>query len=312
MDRVTTFNTYTNVTSSLMTAESQLNQAEQVVSSGKVAQNLEGFGMNAEALTAAQSLLTQTNTYLQTASNLTNQLSAQNVALTQVSDAGQGASQAVSQALANGTADGLMTSLQSYFNQAVDGLNTQYNGQYMFAGGNVDTPPVAAQNLSDLTNPPPNGIFQNDQLASTSQLDSSTTIQTGMLASNVGTNLFNAFQSIEAYDQGPNGPLTGQLTAAQQTFLSGVLQSLNSANQGLTDTVAQNGLIQNQVTQSQTNQQQQQTALQTIIGNMTNADMAQAAQQLSQAQTAIQASARIFASLQSDSLLNYLSTSTTG
>jgi flagellar hook-associated protein 3 FlgL len=306
MDRVTSFNSYSTVTSNLMAAEVQQSQAEQEVSTGKLASNLEGFGANAEALTAAQSLLTQVNGYVQTASTVTNTLNAQEAALSQVADAGSSARQAIAQALATGSAQGLMQSLQSYFSQAADGLNTQYNGQYLFAGSKVTTAPVAAQTLSDLTSPPPNGVFQNDQLATTTQLNASTSVQTGMLASNVGGSLFSAFQSMEAFDQGANGPLNGTLSQSQTTFLQGMLQQFDSANQGVTDVQAQNGLLQNQVSDSLTTQQNRQTTLQNIVGSMSDADMAKAAMQLSQAQTAVQASAKIFSSLQNTSLLDYL------
>ena len=312
MDRVTTSNTYSTLTANLMASEVQQSQLEQEVSTGKLANNLEGFGMNAEALTAAQGLLTQVNGYVQNVSTVTNTLAAQDTALTQVSDAGSSARQAIAQALATGSAQGLMQSLQSYFSQAVDGLNTQYNGQYLFAGSKVTTAPVAAQQLSDLTSPPANGVFQNDQLATTTQLNSTTTVQTGMLASNVGGSLFSAFQSMEAFDQGGSGPLNGTLTQAQTTFLQGMLQQFDAANQGVTDVQAQNGLVQNQVSDALTNEQNRQTTLQNIIGSMSSADMAQVSSQLSQTQTAIQASARIFTSLQNDSLINYLSPTTTG
>jgi len=44
-----------------------------------------------------------------------------------------------------------------------------------------------------------------------------------------------------------------------------------------------------------------------VVGNLSDVDMAQVSSQLSQAQVALQASARVFASLQNTSLLNYLS-----
>ena len=50
MDRVTTFSAYNNVIGSLMTSELRLNTANVQVSSGKVASDLKGFGVNAEAL----------------------------------------------------------------------------------------------------------------------------------------------------------------------------------------------------------------------------------------------------------------------
>ena len=310
MDRVTTFSAYNAIINNLMSNESRLNQINQQVSSGKVGQDLQGFGDSSEALVAAQTLQVRNNGYIQANNNLSAKLQTQDQALTQVSDAGSSARQAIAQAIASGSADGLMSSLQSDFSQAVGGLNTQYNGQYLFAGGKVTTPPVAAQTLSDLTSPPAGGVFQNDQLASVSQLNATTNLQTGMLADQVGTNLFNAFQQVQAFNQGAGGPLGGQLTAAQTTFLTNMLHTFDAANQGMTNTVASNGLLQDRVSQVQSDQQDQATTLATMIGNIADVDMAQASSQLSQTQVALQASARVFASLQNTSLLNYLTSGT--
>ena len=306
MDRVTTFSAYNSVIANLLAAENRQNQADVQVSSGKVASDLKGFGSNAEALTAAQSLKTRVDGYVQTASKVASQLSAQDTALTEVSGAGQGARQAIAQAIASGKADGLVASLQSAFSQATDGLNAQFNGAYLFSGGRVTTAPVAAKSLQDLTSPPTGGVFQNDQLPATTKLNETTTVQTGQLASDIGGPLFDAFKQFEALDQGPNGPLTGQLTQAQTDALTTLMKSFDTANSGLTGTVAKNGLVQNQVDAIQTAQQQRQTDLISTIGDMANVDMGEASAQLSQAQTALQASARVFMSLQNTSLLNYL------
>ena len=305
MDRVTTFSAYNSVISNLLQAENNQNQADVQVSSGKVASDLKGFGANAEALTAAEALQTRVNGYVSTATNVASQLTAQDTALTEVSNAGQSARQAIAAAVASGSANGLMASVQSALSQAVDGLNTQYNGSYLFAGGKVSTAPVSTQTLQQLV-PPATVSFNNDQLASSVQLNETTKVPTGMLASDIGTPLFQAFQALAALNAGPNGPLSGPLTSAQQTALTGLMQTFDAANSGLTETTAQNGLVQNQVDAIQSAQEQRQTDLKTTIGDMANVDMGQASAQLSQAQTALQASARVFESLQSTSLLNFL------
>ncbi len=327
MTRVTTFSSYNSVISNLMTAEFRQQQAGAQISSGKVAADLKGFGINTEALTAAQSLKTRVDGFAQNASTLSVKLDSQNLALTQISDAGQGARQAIANALASGNGQGLMTTLQSYFGQVSGGLNTQYNGQYLFAGGRTATPPVAASAMSDLVTTPAvppatawdptpwtpnpattyNNVFQNDQLAATSQLDESTSIQTGMLASNVGGPLFNAFAQVEDYQQSSGQPISGQLNADQTNFLTNMLKTFDSANKGMIDTVASNGLMQNRVADAQTTQQDRQTTLETMISGITDVDVAAASSKLSQAQVALQASAHIFSSLQSSTLLNYLS-----
>ena len=306
MDRVTTFSAYNSVISNLMQAEVKQNDAEVQVSSGKIASDLKGFGVNAEALTAANTLKTRVDGLVTGLKNLGVKLDSQNLALTEVSDASQGARTAIANAVASGSGAGLMTTLQSYFGQAAASLNTQFNGHYLFAGGKVDTPPVAVQTLAGLAAPPPGGVFQNDQLAATSRLDESTTVQSGMLASNIGTNLFNAFASVQAFDQGPGGPFSGQLTQAQLNYLTSMLPTFDSVGQGLTNTVATNGLLQARVDQAQTTQQDRQTTLQTMIGGITDVDMAEAASRLSQSQVAVQASAHIFATLQNTSLLSQL------
>jgi len=308
MDRVTTFSAYNSVISNLMQAEVRQNTANVQISSGKVASDLKGFGVNAEALTAAQTLKSRVDGFVSGIKNLSVKLDAQDLALTEVGDSSQNARAAIANAVASGSGAGLMTSLQSYFGQATTALNTQFNGHYLFSGGKVDTPPVGVQNLAALTTTPPSGYFQNDQLAATSRLDESTTVQTGVLASNVGTNLFNALASVQAFDQGPNGPFTGQLTQPQIAFLTSMLPTFDSVGQGLTDVTASNGLMQSRVTQAQTTQQDRQTVLETMVGGITDVDIAEAASRLSQSQVALQASAKIFASLQSSSLLNYLPT----
>jgi flagellar hook-associated protein 3 FlgL len=311
MGQISTLSAYNSIIANLLQAENQQNQADVQVSSGKVASDLEGFGTNAEALTSAQQLQTRVNGYVQTASNVSAQLQAQDAALTEVSDAGQNARQAIADAVASGSANGLMASLQSAYSQVVDGLNTQYNGAYLFSGGNVNTAAVSVQQLSDLPTSSLSGVFQNDQLAQSAQMNETTTLTTGFLASNIATPLFQAFQALQAVNNGPDGPLSGTLTAAQQTDLTNLLQTFDSANSGMTETVAQNGLLQNQVSNIQTAQTQRQTDIQTTIGNMADVDMGQASANLSQAQTALQASARVFESLQSTSLLNYLGSSGT-
>ena len=332
MDRVTTFSSYNGVIMNLMTEELRLQKVDAQVSSGKVATDLKGFGVNTEALTAAQSLQVRVTGFVQNAGTLATKLDSQGLALSQVYDAGNGARQAIANALASGSGEGLMNSLQSYFGQSAAALNTQYNGQYLFAGGRTATPPVSTQAMSDLVTTPAvppaapwdpspwtpnpastyNNVFQNDQLAATSQLDESTTIQTGMLASNVGQNLLNAFAQVQDYQQSAGQPFSGQLNADQTSFLTGMLKTFDAANQGVTNTEAANGLIQNRVTDAQTTQQDRQTTLQAMIAGITDVDVAAASSQLTQAQTALQASAHILSTLQNTSLLNFLSAPAVG
>jgi flagellar hook-associated protein 3 FlgL len=307
MERISTATAYNAVLANLMLSQSQEMQINAQVASGKNATDLQGYGVGAETLTAMQTVQGQVSSYLDTGQVVTAKLSSQNTGLTQVGGAATSASQAISNALASGSGDTLMQALQSAFNDAVQGLNTQFNGQYVFGGGQVNTQPVSATSLTDLTNAPSiASLFHNDQVVQSAKISANTTVQTGFLADQLGTSLFNAFQAIEAYAQGPGGPFSGNLTPAQTAFLQSQLASFNGAATSLNTSAGKNGLLQSEVSNTQTDLGDQQTTLQSLIGNITDTNMAQAASNLQQAQLALQASAKIFSNLANSSLVTLL------
>ena len=104
-----------------------------------------------------------------------------------------------------------------------------------------------------------------------------------------------------------NGTFTGQLSAAQTTFLQGMLDDFDAAGVGLTDAAARNGLTQNRVDKTMATQTDRQSMLEGMVGGITDVDMAQAISRLQQAQTTVQASAQVFSTLSQSSLLNLLS-----
>jgi len=307
MDRISTASAYSQALNNLMQAEMAQTTAGQQLSSSEKATDLDGYGAGAETLTAMQATQTQVTGYLNNTQALSAKLSTQDSALNEVAGAATSAVQSITQALASGNGTTLMQQLQDAFGSAVEGLNTSYNGEYLFAGGQVNTQPVASTTLAQLPSAPSiPGLFSNDQRVATAQLDQNTSISTGFLANQVGTPLFTALQNIAAYDQGPNGPLTGTLTQAQSTFLTQQIASLNTVQTNLNNVVAQNGLAQNEVTAAQTELTSRQTMMQGLIGNVTDANLAQASTNLQQAQLSIQAAGQVFQALNNSSLLSSL------
>ncbi|HXA40066.1 MAG TPA: flagellin [Phenylobacterium sp.] len=307
VDRVSTLGTYSAILANLMAAENKQTNAENRVSSTKNGSNLKDFANQAETLTAMQSVDARITNYQAQNSIIAAKLTSQDQALTSVADSATAVRQAIANALATGSADTLMQQVQGQFQTAVSGLNTQYDGKYLFAGGQINTPPVSATQLTDLTaGPPIASFFQNDNLQVQAKLDDTTTVTTGQLASNLGTPMLTAFQAIQAYNAGPNGPLNGPLTANQQAFLTAAMTNWAQIGTNLTTAAAQNGLVQQQVDTVKANLDTQQTTLTSMIGNITDADMAKAATDLSNAQLTVQASAKVLQALQGDSLLTLL------
>jgi flagellar hook-associated protein 3 FlgL len=296
---ISTASAYNTVLTGMLNAQTAQATATQQISSGETASNLQGYAGQADTLLALQSVQAKTNSYLANSQTTANVLSAQDLAFTQLNGSASTATNAISEALGSGSGDTLMQSLGASFQDAVSALNTNYDGQYLFSGGASNVKPTTSTSLSDLTAPGATitGQFQNGDNVATAQLNSSTTVQTGFLASQLGSNLYTAYQSMESYVQ-TNGPFTNPLTAAQTTFLQGVLPSFQAANTQLTTAQAQNGLVQQQVTSAQTALTDQQTTLTGLVGNISSADLAKATTNLEQAQTAVQASSQAFLALQ--------------
>ncbi|MGC1302038.1 MAG: hypothetical protein WA840_06660 [Caulobacteraceae bacterium] len=315
MTPVSTASMFANTTLSINNGQSLLTQLTNELNSNEVSQNLAGYGDQAGQLTALNSTAAKLTSYVNGATSVSNMLDQQNTALGEVGTASQAALTAIQNAVGQNDGTTLMQTLQAQLTNAAGALNTQFNGQYLFSGGNVNTPPVANSDLSTLTTTASvTAAFQNGQAISSTQLGGNTTVQTGVLASNVATPLYNALQQVAAFNAGPNGPLSGPLTQAQTTFLSGVEAQFTTAVNTANNATADNGVVQSQVGDIQTNLKDQQTSINTTISDITNQGgnlQANLSSQINLANSALQLSAQAFQILQGSSLLNLLSPPTT-
>lgn len=306
MTRIATANNYTVLAADLLRAQSAKADAGIQVSSGKKGSDLKGFAQDAETISATLAVKSRVDGYVEQGKLLANKLDLQELGLNKIADSAKDSKQAVLDALSSNNGSGLRAQLESTFKAAIDGLNTQYNGQFLFAGGQVDTRPVSATTLSDLTAGPLTNLFHNDSQISTQTLDDTRTIQTGFLANSLATPLFTALQSIQTYLNGIGGNFPNPLTTADVTFLNTQVDTLETARKGLTDVTAQNGQIQASVDQVVADQTNQQTVLLGVVGDLTDVDGVEAASRLKLADAAVQTSALVFSSLKSASLLDYV------
>lgn len=308
MQRIATSTTYQSALLNILSGQNRQSKAEGEVASGKISTNLKGYGADADTLTATRSLKQRVDTHIDNAKMLASTLTVQDQVLGQLADAAQKARGAVAEAVATGSTEGLLTSLQGYLTQAIDSLNTEYQGRHLFAGGRSDVEPVGPLTLADLDAAPSiASLFNNDQLTINQRLDDKLTVPTNFLASDLGGPLFAALKAVQTLNAGPSGPLTGNLTPAQSTALQGMLSSFDSAWNGLNEAVAENGGLQNRVETIQNALTDRSIALKGVLGDITDVDMSAAVSRLQLAQTAVQASAQVFATLQGSSLLNVLS-----
>lgn len=307
--RVSTVGNYSSVLANLMAAQQRQIQAGDQVATQKQGSDLKDYARHAEMLTAMRSLQTRMSVYSEQNKMITDKLATQDQALNQIADSAQAIRQSIADALASGRADTLIEDIQAQMRNAVEAMNARYGGKYLFSGGQIDTKPVTATSLADLTTAPPGDVtqfFKNDQFLTQAKVDDSTVVTTGMLADGVGTDMLTSLQTLEAFHEGGSGPFGGQLTPAQVTFLQGQLAGWDTIHSDLTNTTGRNGLTQRRVESVKNDLVGRTNTLEGMVGDITDADMALAATQLQAAQMSVQASAQVFLSLQSSSLLSLL------
>lgn len=306
--RISTGQIWGNALGNLMDAQQRMAKSNDQVSTQKIATDLMGHGRSSEIIAAYQSSLAKSESFIDVNKTVADRLDSQDLALTTASESANNAKDAIMNALASGDASAMMTSMQGAFSTALDGLNYVHNGQYLFGGGNDDKPPVMArslQNLTALTSVA--DTFQNGDIKKSSRIDVHTTVQTGMLASELGTALMQTFRDIQAYNDNPaTGPFGAELTDAQKTFLTTKSQEFSTHYDNLVQQTSLNGTMQNRVENTTKSLQGQVKTLSGLIGDRTNVDLAKAYTDLQMAQVSVQASAQVLSSLTQTSLLNLL------
>ncbi|WP_411288360.1 flagellin [Phenylobacterium sp.] len=305
--RVSTTGNYSSVLANLMAAQQRQIAAGDQLATQKKGSDLKDYAKDAELLTAMRSIKTRIEVYQEQNGLIADKLVTQDAALNRVADAALGTRQAIAEALASGRVDTLVEDIQNQLRNAAEGMNARYGGKYLFAGGQVDTRPVTATSLADLTaGPPISSFFLNDNFKITAKIDDSTNVATGILAKDLGTDMLTAFKTFQTFQQGGSGPFTGTMTAAQRTFLEGQLATWDGIREDITNEAARNGLVQRRVESVKGDLQTRNNAITGMMGDVTDADMAMAATQLQAAQLSVQAAAQVFISLQNTSLINIL------
>ncbi|MCA6297573.1 MAG: flagellin [Phenylobacterium sp.] len=311
MTRVSTSGSYNAILNNLTVAQQRLFEAGVHVSAQKVGTDLKAYSRDAQVLTAMKSVNTRLTSFSDQNAQVGNRLEFQDLGLVKAATAADDARKAITNALSANNAAAFMTEIRGQFANAIGALNTQYAGKYVFAGGQVDTAPNSAKKLEDLTLTATavQDSFKNDEYIDKVRVDETTTLEIGQLASKIGTAMLNAFRDIQAFQEGPDGPFSGPLTAAQKTFLQGQIAVWDSVHKGIVDAGARNGSVQTQLEAVEGRIAARQTTIGGILIDVQQSseqDLARAATALTQAQQAVQASSQVFITLKNVSLLNFL------
>lgn len=309
MTRVATFGNYQSALLNLMNTQIRSAEAQERVSTQKNATDLTGFGRQSETLTALKGAQSRIQGFIDTAEAVTSRLTTQDLAMNQINDGISGLREAIGDALSTDSAGSLMLEMEGNFQSIRGGLNMRHQGGYLFAGASTTTAPLDAANLTELSAAPSvASVFRNDTLKTASRVADGTTLETGFLADELGTDALSILRDVQNFHATiGQGPLTGKLTEAQKTFLTTQLSRLEQAGTAIIDKVAKTGSLAKQVESISAGHTAQKNALDELVSGRTDADMAKAVTDLQLSQIAIEASAQVISQLRQVSLLNYLS-----
>lgn len=287
-------------------AQQQLVEAARQSSAQTRANDLKGYGREAQTLVSAERLVSRLKGFEATSREMTTRLQIQDVALGRAAQAVNKLKQELFQNLGLKKGEGIRAQLEEAFAVVKDAMNTNLGGRYLFGGVMNDRPPITASSLSDLAANPLSNLMEEGAEPQLMRVEEGRDVAAGVVADDVITEAMATIKRLAELDEGPDGPFSGNLTPVQEAAIHAELNSLNDAFNRVLSAQAENGRLGQEVESSGERLTSRLNALDEAIGGIVNVDLAEVAVRLNQAQFAYEASSSVFNVLRGLSLLNVL------
>lgn len=307
MTRVGTFAQSQVLTSELLRLNQQQFRTQQQIATGKVAQTFQEIPQDTTALLSAKGVEAKLTLYSRTSEEVKNRLELQDIQLTALAGFADDLRQSMTSAVATDSGIVTMEELDNVFRGAVNILNSQLDGKFLYGGTRTDTRPVTSDSLETLRlAASADDLFVNNSLKASAQIDDHASVEYGVLADELGGNLFAAIKRIAEFNAGPNGPFADTLTPAQKTYLESELATLRTISQGIESEVASNGLKLAEIDTTIDRHKTGDIFIKGLISDIEDVDLAEAVSRLNNDQLAVEASTRVLAQLGRLSLLDFI------
>lgn len=272
-------------------AYDQLAQAQTVLSTGKRINTPSDDPVGATEAMELQGQLSESNQFTTTVNDTLSWLQTTDTALSSV---GNALIQARSIAVegANGTLtqdqqQALAANVTQLLQQAVQASNSTYNGRYVLSGYRTNTQPFTMSGNTV--------TYQGDGGAIQREISPGQYMQINTPGNQALPAVFSSLSQ-----------LVTDLNAGNTSAVSGDIQTIDSAHDGLLLAQATVGASENRITAEQTTLQSTQTTLTGQISQLVDADMAQAAITFSTRQATYQAALNAASKVLQPSLLDFL------
>jgi flagellar hook-associated protein 3 FlgL len=306
VDRVATSTQSSYLTSQMLKSEAKVAKYADQTATGQKSTSYTDYGDQTLAMESARAVVNRTTGYQTATSLATTQTELQDNQLTQISTLASSLKDAIAEAVATNDGSTLKDTASNTLDQVAAILNYRdSNGSYLYGGGNDSSAPFTVASFADLASTSLADAFANGSTVKSVQVSDSETIDIGLTASDVGTDLMTTLKELSSYIA-DNGDFGTTLTADQSSFLTGEISSAANAYSSINHTTALNGFAANQLETAADTQTTMMTLYKGFVSNIQDVDMAEAASNLTSAQTALQAVVQVTSTLNSVSLLDYL------
>src|SRR5690242_19588386 len=155
----------------LSKAQQEVVEAARQSSAQTKANDLKGYGREAQTLVSAQRLVSRTQGFLATSRELTTRMQIQDVALGRAAEVVTNLKQALFQNVGLESGEGVRSQLEEAFAVLKDTMNTNLGGRYLFGGVLNDRAPITATSLSNLAANPLTSSIEQGASAQTMRVE---------------------------------------------------------------------------------------------------------------------------------------------
>lgn len=328
MEVRSTLSMNTLLSSRMSATQAQIQTLQRQVATGQRAETYAQLGTQAGANIALHNEASTVATFQQNNQVLIGRMSAMDQAMTAMHDPAESVkSDAYALMPSDTQRNALILSAQNAFSTVVNALQTSVGGRALFSGDGTDVTPIVSTVFSDLQSAitalpqpvdttavestidnffsTPSNFYQGGSSLQPSAVDKNISVDYGILASDPAfKDLLQGLATIALMPTPDGVNITdAQYTAAIQGAASTLSQGVGQLNQLISSNGSNQALVENTNTQHATTL----TMVQEQINTIEQTDLAEAASQLAQLSTQLQATYEMTAQLNQLSLINYLS-----
>lgn len=307
MVRVSSFGQQQILINHLMQNQVRVFEDQRQVTTGKIAEDFAGLAGKTNTSLGARSFFSRTESYQSTIKTVRGKMDAYDVQLNGVLDSARELEQFVRITIGQYSSEGFGEMLEQTYSFTSNALNTSIGGSYIFAGTKTGVAPVQETDLNNMIAlPAVADVFVNSSDKFVGRIADGVEMEFGVLASDVGQDIFTVIKDIKNYHDAGTGPLQGNLTPVQVDFLKAKLLELGTAIEGIQKLQVSNGLGFKRLEVVESQHTDTAIFLETFIADVEDVNMAEAISNLNKNQLILEASYRSIGQLGNLSLLNFL------